>query len=144
MSPALKQQVFIFRKPNMQLSAKRLNPELKKELTRTLNQLIADLKTPEEVEEFLNAFLSTAEKLALIKRVGIAYYLAKGRGYENIKTNLKVSSATIAAIQNLLGKQKGVELTLKKIDADKWAIEWSQKIQKLFKKPVSLLLSSLS
>ena len=116
----------------MQLSTKKIHPALKKELTQTLLQVIIDLKTPQEAEEFLNAFLTPAEKLALIKRISIAYYLVKGRGYENIKTNLKVSSATIAAAQELISKNKNIHLIVNKIDADQWATKWSEKIRKLF------------
>jgi len=115
----------------MQLSTKTINSTLKKELTQTLYQLIADLKHPDEAKDFLDAFLSPSEQLALLKRVSIAYYLKKGRGYKNIKNNLKVSSATIAGIQELLETHKGAQVVLKKIEADQWADQWSQKIRKL-------------
>ena len=53
----------------------------------------------------------------------------KGRSYENIKQNLKVSSATVASIQSMLDK-KGIKLALKKIEAEEWANLWSERIKK--------------
>lgn len=117
----------------MRVSKTRINPYLKKELFKTLHQTIADLKTTEEVEEFLKSFLSKAEHTILAKRLAIVYWLDKGRSYSNIKRNLKVSSATISNLQSNLNNQ-GVQLALKKIKAEEWANIWTERIQKFVKK----------
>lgn len=117
----------------MRSSKDKLNPFLEKELFRTLHQAIADLKTPEEVEEFLKAFLAKSEYLALSKRVAVAYWLDKGRGYNNIRDNLGVSSATVAEIKNRMRNSRGVEIGLQKIKAEEWANQWTEKIQKFVK-----------
>lgn len=117
----------------MRLSKNKVNPHLRKELYRTLHQALADCKNPEEVEEFLSAFLSPAEHETLAKRVAVAYWLDKGRGYENIRDNLKVSSATIASIQQHMQKN-GVRIALQKIKAEEWANLWAQKIQRFTKR----------
>jgi len=98
-----------------------------------LHQAVADLRTPEEVESFFTAFLSRAEHETMAKRVAVSYWLDKGRGYNNIRDNLKVSSATIASIQNAYNSQKGVKLVLSKIRAEEWANVWSEKIKKFLK-----------
>ncbi|MAG59382.1 hypothetical protein CMO96_01145 [Candidatus Woesebacteria bacterium] len=116
----------------MRVSKNLVNPHLEKELANTLHQAIADLKNPEEVVQFLRAFLSDAEYITLVKRVAVAYWLDQGRSYENIGENLKVSSATIAAMQQSMGAD-GVQKTLGKIKAEEWANAWSQKIQKFVK-----------
>lgn len=116
----------------MRVSKNIVNPYLQKELFNTLHQTLADLKNPEQVEQFLKAFLSEAEYTTLAKRLAVAYWLDKGRSYENIGENLKVSSATIAGIQNSLGLD-GVKLALQHIKAEEWANIWSQKIQKFVK-----------
>lgn len=116
----------------MRVSKNKINSYLEKELRRTLHQAIADIKNPEEVEEFLNTFLSPAEQNAVAKRVAVAYWLNKGRGYNNIRENLKVSSATIAQIQGRMSS-KGVHIALQKIKAEEWATQWAQKIQKFTK-----------
>lgn len=117
----------------MRVSKTSINPYLQRELFKTLHQTIADLKTPQEVAKFLKAFLSPAEHLALAKRLAIVYWLDKGRGYANIKTNLRVSSATISTFQNNL-KNPGIILALKKIKAEEWANLWAERIQKLIKR----------
>jgi uncharacterized protein YerC len=77
--------------------------------------------------------LSETELTAITKRLAVAYWLAKNRSYENIKDNLKVSSATIAAIGQEI-KRPGWKLALEKVMAEEWATQVEAKIKKLFKK----------
>ena len=117
----------------MRVSKNKINAHLQKEITKVLHQAIADLKSPEEVEQFLRSFLSESEYATLAKRVAIAYWLDRGRSYENINQNLKVSSATISAIQSNM-KTPGVKTTLQKIKAEEWATQWADRIQKFIKR----------
>lgn len=117
----------------MQASKREVNKNLQKEIFQILYQLLVDLKNQEEVETFLKDVFGKTESLALAKRLAVAYYLAHNRSYENIKENLKVSSATIATIDKAR-KTRGFALALKKIEAEKWASKWTEKIQRLFKK----------
>jgi TrpR-related protein YerC/YecD len=114
----------------MRVSKNQLNPSLNRELFRTLHQAIADLKNIEEVSDFLSAFLSENEHTTIAKRVAVAYWLDKGRSYENIERNLKVSSATVSSVNNVMGT-RGVRTALQKIKAEEWATMWSAKIKKL-------------
>lgn len=114
----------------MRRSKQILNASLKKQIQKTFFQTITDLKSIDEVETFLKDFLTEAELEVFSKRLAVSYWLKKGRSYTNIKRNLKVSSATIAdSVTNL--KKKGIELGLKKIEAEEWANKWSGKIHKL-------------
>lgn len=113
----------------MRVSKNKLNPHLEKELFETLHQTIADLKNPTEVEEFLKTFLSETEHSALVKRMAVLYWLDKGRGYNNIHDNLKVSSATVATINGIINT-KGAQIALQKIKAEEWANQWAEKINK--------------
>lgn len=117
----------------MQISGKRINKNIEKEIFNLFFQLIADLKDPEEVKIFLEDLLGKAELTALAKRIAIAHYLDRGRNYENIKENLKVSSATISSVDKSR-KSKGYQLALKKIEAERWASDWAEKIEGLFKR----------
>ena len=117
----------------MQVSKQKVNTTLEKQLYHMLFQLIADLKTPQEVEAVLRETLSDTELTTLNKRVAVAYWLSKGRSYSNIKDNLKVSSASISDIQRAL-KRPGWKLALAKITADEWATKWEQKIKELIGK----------
>ncbi len=114
----------------MRVSKNRLNSSLRKEILNSFIQTLDDLKGAREKEIFLNDFFNLLELDTYIKRLAIAYWLKKGRSYENIKTNLKVSSATIAVVEKQL-ETPGFKLALKKMEAEEWANVWSEKIKKL-------------
>lgn len=114
----------------MRRSKQILNASLKNQIQKTFFQTIADLKGIEEVETFFKDFLTEAELEVFSKRLAVSYWLKKGKSYTNIKRNLKVSSATIADSVNNL-KKKGVELGLKKIEAEEWANKWIDKIRRI-------------
>ena len=116
----------------MKTSAKKLNPSLKRQLTKTLAQVMGDIKGNVEMDKFLSDFLTESEYEMLAKRLAVAYYLRKGRSYANIKKNLIVSSATVAAIQSEM-KKYGFQTALKHIEAEEWANQWSEKIKKFIK-----------
>jgi TrpR-related protein YerC/YecD len=116
----------------MRTSDKKLNSALKSQVKKTLAQTLADLKDVNESDKFLQDFLTDSEYEAFAKRLAIAYWLKKGRSYSNIKNNLKVSSATIATVQGMMEKA-GFKLAIKKIEAEEWANQWSEKIKKFIK-----------
>jgi len=117
----------------MRVSGDKLNASLKNQLVKTLAQTLVDLKNLNEMQIFLSDFFNQSELETFAKRLSIAYWLKKGRSYENIKNNLKVSSATIATIEKLL-KKPGFVLALKKMEAEEWANQWAEKIKKFVKK----------
>lgn len=116
----------------MRTSSIKLNPIIKNQIGKTFAQLICDFKSPKEVNTFLKVFFNESEYETFIKRMAIAYWLKKKRSYSNIKTNLKVSSATIASIQNNLDSE-GMKIAIKKLEAEEWANVWAEKINKLVK-----------
>src|SRR3970282_3007847 len=79
-----------------------VNKTLAKEIKRLFIQLITDLDKAKDADLFFRDFLTAAEMDTLVKRLAIAYWLKKGRSYENIKKNLQVSSATIASVQTMM------------------------------------------
>lgn len=113
----------------MRMSHRKLNPSLKRQITKTLAQTLADFKNLKEVYTFLEDFFTDSEIETFAKRLAVAYWLKKSRSYANIKQNLKVSSATIAEISSLM-KTPGFQLALKKIEAEEWANQWAEKIKK--------------
>jgi uncharacterized protein YerC len=117
----------------MQLSKVRLNRNLEKQIKEMLFGALAEISSPAKVEEVLNDLLTEAEKTAMMKRLGIAVYLDKGRNYEDIKNNLKVSSATIAMVAESLGNS-GFQEMIRRIKAEQWATEWSKKISQNLKR----------
>lgn len=117
----------------MQVSKQKINILLEKQLMGTLWQLIVDLKNPKEAEMIMKDLLSDTELTIVAKRLGVAYWLSKKRSYENIRGNLKVSSATIADVQQKL-KDPGWKLAIQKMVADEWATMWEERIKNVFKK----------
>lgn len=113
----------------MRLSKITVNKHLRKEIYHTLHQLLSEFKKPQEVEVFLQAFLSSAEHETLAKRLAVAYWLDSGRGYNNIRENIKVSSATIANIAETYKKHPGAKLAIHHLRADRWANVWSERIK---------------
>lgn len=117
----------------MQVSKKRVNPILDKQIQEMWYQLVVDIKSREEAAQVLGSLLSETEMVAITKRLAVGYWLEKKRSYENIKENLRVSSATIAAIQQE-SKKAGWKLAMQKVMADEWASKMEDKIKSLFRK----------
>ncbi len=118
----------------MQLSKEKVNHNLEKQLKSVFFQMIVDIDTTKDAETIFSDILSETEMVAIVKRLGVAYWLSKKRSYAVIKSSLKVSSATIASQQHEL-KKAGWQLTMKKIMADEWATRWEQRIKQLWKMP---------
>ena len=119
----------------VQISKRSLDPKLDKKFKQTLSQVIADLNSKEKADLFLKDFLTDTEYIALSKRLAIITYLAKGHSYKDIKREIKVSSATIATVQNQLeNKESGIHLALKFIKAEEWASKWTGKLSGIFGK----------
>lgn len=114
----------------MRTSKSNLHSSLKKEILNSLFQTLEDMKDKSEIKLFLEDFFNDIELETYSKRLAIAYWLKKKRSYENIKNNLKVSSATIATVEKQLTSD-GFKLALKKMEAEEWANVWSEKIKKL-------------
>lgn len=113
----------------MQLSSNPLNKNIEKQLSEMLYGILAELRRPEEIKMVMKDILTEGERVAVLKRLGIAVYLDKGRNYEDIKNNIKVSSATIASVAENVGNSGWQEM-IKRIKAEEWANEWSNKIAK--------------
>ena len=114
----------------MRTSQEKINSTLNKRIKLSLNQVVSDLKNEDEVKHFLNDFLTDSEYEVFAKRLAVAYWLRKGRSYKNIKTNLKVSSATIASVQSMIEK-KGFALAISKLEAEEWANQWAERFKKI-------------
>jgi TrpR-related protein YerC/YecD len=117
----------------MRISERKVHTSLKSQIAKTFIQAIVDFKNPREAETFLSDFFTNSEFDTYAKRLAVAYWLKKGRSYTNIRENLKVSSATIASVQNTIDTP-GIKLAIKKIEAEEWATQWSEKIKKVIGK----------
>ena len=110
-----------------------MNLSLKRQLLHTFVQMMVDLKDKKEIETFLKDFFDEKELEIYVKRLAIAYWLKKGRDKENIERNLLATSKEISDGEKSL-KKEGVKLALKKIEAEEWSNQWSEKIKKISRK----------
>ncbi|MBI1982090.1 MAG: hypothetical protein HYY87_04005 [Candidatus Levybacteria bacterium] len=107
-----------------QVSKYPIHKDVEKRIFEIFKTTISSLKDQEEIEEFLEDFLSPVEKIMLAKRLSIAVLLAKGYSYPTIESVLRVTPTTIATVSLSLkysgkGYKKMVEKILRdeKIDA---------------------------
>lgn len=68
---------------------------------------LASCETKQEVKEFLMGLLTHTERKMFSKRFQIVMMLLLGYDYQAIRSRLKVSSATVAKINNLLNEEGG-------------------------------------
>ncbi len=115
----------------MRVSAQKLNQNIEEQCLRIFYQVFNDVRSTEEVKVLFEDLLSKIELQVLSKRLAIAIYLDKGRSYENIRQTLKVSSATIASVQDKMSSP-GMLLALKKVKTDEWAQGWTEKLASVF------------
>ena|SRR3989344_4022116 len=113
----------------MQVSTQKLNRTLENQIRQMLLGVLCEVDSPKVMEEILADLLTDTERVAMMKRMGIAVYLDKSRSYEDIKNNLKVSSATIATVAETMGNPGTVEV-IRRIKAEEWATEWTEKISR--------------
>ncbi|MGI5828163.1 MAG: Trp family transcriptional regulator [Patescibacteria group bacterium] len=117
----------------MQISKRQLNPRLEKQIKNMLAQVIADISSKEKALTFLEDFLSETEFMALSKRLAIMLYLSQNKSYEEIRKEVKVSSATVASVQSAIQENSpGFTLALQYIKAEEWANKWAEKITQIF------------
>lgn len=116
----------------MQKSAKTLSPELQESIFYQLTTVLSDFNRPYQVDTFLRSFLTPTEQVVLAKRLAIARMLAVGCSYEEIREQLKVSSATIASVAEII-ETPGIQEALAKLKIDDWADKIASKVVSIFK-----------
>ena len=116
----------------MRTSGQKINPSLKNQIIKSLAKVLVGFKNINDADKFLRDFFTESELETFSKRLAIAYWLKKGRSYTNIHDNLKVSSATVAAVQSMMEKTS-FQRALKELEADEWASLWEKRIKKIIK-----------
>lgn len=112
----------------MQTSNTKLDPLLEQKLKEELAILLADLKKPEFVSEFLETFLTETELLVLAKRLAILKRLHENYSYENIQKELAVSSATISSVAQIKDSQVSSQI-VEALTVHDWASDTAEKIR---------------
>lgn len=112
------------------------NTELETHLKEELAKVIADMKSPKEIQSFLTLFLSENELLMLAKRLAIFKQLSANDSYESIQQKLSVSSATVSSIAQLKNESFAKKVA-QVIQAQDWAEQTASKLRSFFTKTQS-------
>lgn len=98
-----------------QVSKRVLTKQIEQRLFQNFWELVADIKKPQDVQTFLDEFLSPTEKVMLAKRMAIVILLSTGHDYRAISSMLKVSTSTVAKFALFLKiKSPGFQLLITK------------------------------
>jgi len=79
-------------------NANKLPYKIQDRLMDNFCNILANLKSPLEIRNFLKDLLNRQERIMLIRRLLIADMLENGKSYREIKEKLKTSYTTIARI----------------------------------------------
>lgn len=101
------------------ISKRILDKELEEYILELFSSSIIDLKTKDDVNNFLKDLLSPTEIIMIVKRLAIAILLSKGHTYEVIDEKLKVSRGTIMNVSFWLKNgHSGYQNVIQKIIKD--------------------------
>lgn len=77
------------------------------EMMRMFSQVLMNLKTSQNIFDFLKDILNRQERLMIIRRLLIAEQLALGKTYRGIRKSLGAGPATIARVERWLHFGRG-------------------------------------
>ncbi|GIW61927.1 MAG: hypothetical protein KatS3mg089_0779 [Patescibacteria group bacterium] len=112
-----------------QISRYPVSSTVNKQILQLFRNAISSLKQSDEIDDFLEDFLSPVEKIMLAKRLAIAVMLAKGYDYQSIKAILHVTPSTIASVSiRLKYAGKGYKKTVEKMLQEEKINDFWQKV----------------
>lgn len=113
-----------------QVSKYPIHKDVEKRIFEVFKNTISYLHSSEDIEDFLEDFLSPIEKIMLAKRISIAILLTKGYSYPSIGKILRVTPSTIANVSlSLKYSGRGYKKIVEKILSDEKRDEFWQKIE---------------
>ncbi|MDO8621412.1 MAG: Trp family transcriptional regulator [Candidatus Levybacteria bacterium] len=118
-----------------QVSKYPIHKDVEKRMFEIFKSTISRLKNNEDIEDFLEDFLSPVEKIMLSKRLAIAVLLAKGHNYPAIAEILRVTPSTIASVSlRLKYSGKGYKKVVERILAMENQDNFWQKVEDVLTK----------
>jgi len=113
-----------------QVSKYPIHKSVEKRVFEIFKSTISTLKDAQDIDDFLEDFLSPIEKIMLAKRLAIAVLLAKNYTYPSISEILRVTPSTIATVSlSLKYSGKGYKRMVQKILSDERKDQFWQKIE---------------
>lgn len=118
-----------------QVSGYPIHKKVEERMFEIFKSTISSLRNNEDIEDFLDDFLSPVEKIMLSKRLAIAVLLAKGHNYPMIAEILRVTPSTIASVSlRLKYAGKGYKKAVEKILSAEKADQFWEKIEDILAK----------
>jgi uncharacterized protein YerC len=100
-----------------QVSKRKLDEGVKKDLLDSLSYTIKELQTKSEVDKFLSSALTDTERLMISKRVLTAFLLRNNVEEKKIGDTLKLTSATITRLKMWISlRREGFDLVFSKLE----------------------------
>lgn len=113
-----------------QVSKYPVHKDVEKRMFEIFTNTIARLRNKEEIEDFLEDFLSPVEQIMLAKRLSIAILLAKKYSYPSIAKILRVTPSTIASVSlSLKYAGKGYKKMVERMMLDEKISAFWEKIE---------------
>ena len=113
-----------------QVSKYPIHKSVEKRVFEIFKSTISTLKDAQDIDDFLEDFLSPIEKIMLAKRLAIAVLLAKNYTYPSLSEILRVTPSTIATVSlSLKYSGKGYKRMVQKILSDERKDQFWQKIE---------------
>lgn len=124
-----------------QVSKRRIEPEIEKELLDSLSYVFKELGTKSEVDKFLSSALTKTERIMISKRVLTAYLLVNGVQENKISQTLKLTTATVTRLKMWVNLHKeGFDLVFNKLNKKSAEDIAKQILQKILKYAVNAAL----
>jgi len=121
-----------------QVSKKLLARKIEIRMFTVLEKAVADLKSGDDIKNFLDDLLTSTEKVMLAKRLAIAVLLAKDYNYRQICDVLKLSSNTVTSVlKHQVINGRGYAAVVKKILRDESSTEFFLNLEKTISKLIS-------
>jgi len=98
-----------------QVSRFKLKPNVWEKIFDLFSDTLLNAKNKQQLDSFLDGFLSPTEKIMLSKRLAIAVLLSKGNDYQSIKETIRVTTGTIAKVNLLLKTSQGLNNIISEI-----------------------------
>ncbi len=80
---------------------KKIEKNLEQKVYWALLEEFKKVKTPEEIDDFFEKFMTSNEKTIFVRRFAVMYLLGQNRKYRDIKDLLQISSGTISNIRDI-------------------------------------------
>ena len=99
-----------------QVSKRKIDPKIEKEIQKSLAYIIKGLKTEEEINQFLSSAMTNNERIMIAKRVLTAYLLENNVEETQIANTLKLTNSTITKYKMWIKLNKtGFDLAFRRL-----------------------------